>query len=253
MAFGLYGTRKSTSVLEIADQCPSSDFYVVDNEFNTSNYDRLIEKQFPHLQNVTVLETDPEDWDEYIDAIRQQRLRVGPNDWLVVDSTTPSWDAIQGWYIDELYNKNIGDYFMEIRRQAAAATSGGGKDKSGHPLAGSFGKHWDAIKKVYYEMYREFRRCKGHIYITAQEGKVYEEEDKETRDLYVGGKKPKGEGQIAHAPHTVLWMEKTRDGEFQYTTIKNRGEEEDQYKIKYNNFALDFLVRVGKWKVQVME
>lgn len=242
------GSGKSAALLSIARKCPNDRFYVVDTD--VGSYDRLLATQFADVAEVGNVEVhDPEGWAEALDIVSDITRKMGRDDWLGFDMMTQTWDWVQDWFTEQVMGQDIADYFMEVRQaKQAAKEKPGGKDAK---ALGAFDgwKDWPVINKQYSKLYRAILRAPGHVYMAAEQAKMSDEDDKDTKDMFgpYGGLKPKGQKRLPHIPHTVLMFTKTRTGDYQLTTIKDRGRTELE-REPIEDFARDYLMKVAGWK-----
>lgn len=244
LTFGVGGTGKSTAILEVARLCPTDTFYVLDSELQ--NYNRLLATAFTDLNNVIV--TPVTDWDDWVKAIPRVCEDMTRDDWLVVDFATPTWDAVQSWFVDKIHDQDIDQWFVAKRAQNQQMKDAGKEVKGFAALSGSDGD-WQVINKVYFKyFYNALLKCPGHVYMTAEQDKTGQDDDKEVKALYGPyNVKPKGQKKLGHVPMTSLLLTKARAGKYAITTIKDRGrmELEDE---PLSNFARDYLIDVAGWK-----
>jgi hypothetical protein len=184
--------------------------------------------------------------------VSEINAKMDRDDWLGFDMMTQTWDWVQEWFSDNVFGQDIGDYFLEVRqaKQSAKGTKDAAKGKEAKSLGALEGwMDWPVINKQYNKIYRAILRCPGHVYLAAEQAKLSsDEEDKEVKDLLGPyGVKPKGQKRLPHIPHTVLMFTKTRVGEFQLTTIKDRGRPELE-REGIEDFARDYLMKVAGWK-----
>lgn len=245
LVFGPQGAGKSVGALSIARAVTDVKFHIIDIDHSPS-YNRFIDRVYPELNdpriNVTVV--DPEDWEATMEAIVEARVACGPDDWVVIDSATPSWNAVQGWFIEKVQGSEIEDYFMQVRMRKKEA---GDAKKALGALDGWL--DWPVINKQYFKLYRELTRIKGHVYMTAESARIGEEDDREMRGRFGPyGVKPAGQKRIGFVPATVLLLTKDRVGKHYMTTCKDRGPEEVEDQ-EIGDFAVDYLRRLAGWKV----
>lgn len=246
LGFGVGGTGKSAALLSIARKCPNDQFYIVDTD--VGSYERLLATQFTDVAEIGNVHTEsPEEWDEALETVQHIIRKMGRDDWLGFDMMTQTWDWVQEWFSDQVFGKDIADYFLEIRQAKQASKEKGGKDaKSLGALDGW--KDWPVINKTYNKLYRAILRAPGHVYLAAEQTKTGEDDDKDTKELYGPyGVKPKGQKRLGHVPHTSIMFTKTRVGEYQLTTIKDRGRPEME-RQPVEDFARDYLMKVAGWK-----
>lgn len=252
LSFGMEGTGKSNAILNVARYCPDNHFWVFDND---NSYERLLATDYTDVEEVgnvhvfdPALDGDPDDeWKTltaWTQAKRQGEDITSDDDWVVIDSTTPSWDDVQTWYVDELWNKDIAQFFMESRKEMAKAG-----DKGSASAFEGF-KDWSVINKEYSrEFQRHLLRMPCHLYITAERKALSKEDlrDPTLQEMYGQiGARPGGQKRIGHLMQTVLYCGKKRTGEWVMTTVKDRGRVEMD-KTPIEEFAFDYLVERGLW------
>lgn len=247
LTFGVGGTGKSTALLEIARMCPTDTFHVIDSELQ--NYNRLLATAFTDLDNVVVYPA--EDWDDWVKLIPSINNSMGRDDWLGVDFATPTWDAVQGWFVEKIHGQDIDEWFVAKRQQNQRlkdSTKGGNEVKGFTALSGSDGD-WQVINKVYFKhFYNALLKCPGHVYMTAEQDVIGKDDDKEVKAAYGPyGFKPKGQKKLGHVPMTSMWLTKARVGKYNMTTIKDRGRPEVEDE-PLDNFAQDYLIELAGWK-----
>lgn len=250
LSFGMQGVGKSSKILDVARACPGDTFWCIDSEL--SNFDRLMSTEYRDLRNVDV--RPALEWEDWKRGIREIGDTMKVNDWIVVDSTTPTWDAVQGWFIEQIHGEEPDEWFLQKRLQNQrvndTATKKDEKVRGFAALSGEMGD-WQVINKQYFKhIYNRLLMCPGHKYLTAEQDTISKEDDREVRGTYGAyGAKPKGQKRLGYVPSTVLWLTKKRIGEWYMTTIKDRGrkELEDQ---EIGDFAEDYLVSVAGWSYE---
>lgn len=249
LAYGPQGAGKSHNALVIASKLPDAKFRVIDIDYSPS-YERLIDLDFPQLgeDRVEVVTPDPEDWTEILDAVIEAVKETGPGDWLVIDSITHTWPAVQGWFIQNIYGEDPWEYFLDVRQEKEKQKAKGGKDaKSLGALEGWM--DWPVINKQYFRLYRQISKCRGHVYISAESTSIGSDDDREVRDRFGAyGSRPNGQKRIGFVPHTVLLLKKSRVGEYTVSTVKDRGREELEDE-EIGDFFRDYMVKVAGWKM----
>ena len=249
LLYGREGTGKTNAVLSIARRIPSARFHVIDTDYSPS-YERLLATEFSDVGergNVEVSLVMPDDWAELIDEVARITSRMTPEDWLVIDSMTPTWGAVQEWYVDKVFGASGWDeYLLDVRQKREKAKAKGAKVKALEPLDGWM--DWSVINPTYFRLYkRTLRGNPGHLIYTAEASKLGDNEDRGTRDLYGEiGFKPAGQKKLGHTTQTVLYLSKGRNG-WGVTTIMDRGRAElDDEDLE--NFARDYLQKIAGWK-----
>ncbi len=255
LGFGVGGVGKSTMTLSIARMLPNRHFHVIDNDVSPS-YNRALDSEFSDVKNVTVYETDPDDWEDGLSTVERVAPTVEYDDWFTFDSMTSPWSAVQSWFIEKLHGESDDEYFFRVRKeveehnQRAKNSSGMKELKSANPFEGFM--DWPAINKQYFKLTKAIFRCRGHVILTAEMDKTGDKEDDEIKGLFGPyGVKPRGQKKLGHQTHTVLLMTKTRQGNWQMTTIKDRSRGE-MLNQPFEDFGKDYLRGVAGWRPVVL-
>lgn len=242
LTFGVGGTGKSAALLRIARKCPTDTFYVLDTDYG--NYDRLLATEFSDLDNVRVYVVD--EWDEYTEHVKEIQAEMQRDDWLGIDMMTQSWQAVQGWFTNQVFNSDIAEYFMEVRKKKAEADQG---KKSLGAFDGWM--DWPVINKVYFKFYNQLLKTPGHLYMAAEQDATSSDDDKEVKAAFGPyGVKPRGQKRLGHVASSVIWLTKSRSGgsgHWAMTTIKDRGRVEVEDEI-VKDFATDYLMKIAGWR-----
>lgn len=234
LLYGQPGTGKSRAALTVANAIGDHKMYVVDTDYSAS-YDRLMYTEFPGVENVEVRVVDSDEWPDIIEAVTWAAKSAGPGDWVVVDSMSPTWGALQRHFITLRH----GDNFLDVFAMS-------GKDTTRQTVDADM--NWQAINAEYNKLYKALFLSKGHLLLTAEADAVdAKKDDAKVRGLFEGiGFKPKGQKTLAHTTHTVLLVGKSRTG-YHLTTVKDRGRSEVS-QADLNDFSRDYLMKVAKWR-----
>jgi hypothetical protein len=230
----LYGgakVGKTSSYLSIAKKCPESTIYVLDSDYAI---DRMLEGG--DYTNVDARPID--EWPDYVNGVRDITKKMKPDDWLVIDFMSTAWDAVQAYYVEKRYGKEIEDYFLEFRVKKGNAKS--------NELEGD--TDWKVINKLYNAFALEVKKAPGHVLATATARSVGDRDTSEQKSTFgVVGVRPEGQKKIAYDFHTILFVSKDRTGNRLVTTA---GERERKWldKAPLNDFATDYLLKVGGWR-----
>jgi hypothetical protein len=241
--FGVQGTGKSKAVLDIARQCPAATFRVVDTDYSQS-FRRALELEYTDLRNVIYEWVDQEEFEEMADCIATYADETQEGDWCVVDSMTPSWNGVQGYFIEQVHGDDDAGYFLHVRKEIERLNR---EQKSLGALEGWM--DWPVINKMYRrKIIRPLRVCQGHVILTAELSKVSDEDDKEVRNLFGPyGVKPAGQKSLGHFPSSVFMLTKPRAERYEITTIKDRQRPEFEGD-ELTNFFNDYLKPIAKFK-----
>jgi len=248
LSFGVQGVGKSNAILTVARKCPDVTFHVIDTDYSES-YARALDSEYEGLENVEITRVSPDDWENMIPAIDAINAKMGVDDWLIFDSMSPTWEAVQEWFIERVHGQSIDDYFMDVRMKKENT-----KGKDSKALGALEGwMDWPVINKVYFRLYKQLMATPGHLYMTAEQVAVNDDEGREIKGLFGPyGVKPRGQKKLGHLPQTVLLFTKNRAGEYAITTIKdrNRAELESQ---PIEDFMRDYMVKIAGWRPTKLE
>lgn len=249
LLLGKEGTGKTRAVLSIARRCPDAHFHVIDTDYSAS-YDRMIGTEFQDVGergNVTTHVTGPWDWPAILDAARTVQKQVTRGDWVVCDSMTPTWNAVQEHFTSEVHGNDIETYLLDIRKKREAASKNGGMKGSSLEAFDGW-MDWSVINPMYFRLYKHLLTQPGHLLLTAEGQAVGDTDGKAMKDTYqVHGIRPAGQKKLGFLTNTVLITKKGRKGEYTLTTVKDRGRE-DVEDIELDDFAKDYLQKVAGWK-----
>ena len=240
LVFGGAGSGKSYAWMKLAKKFTSSNFYVIDTEIGAS---RSLE-EFPDVvSRVSIFPVV--DWTEYKDALKVIQSKCTANDWVVVDMMDKTWSAVQRYFIAQIFDQEMGEYFLEARKKMKKDSKSlfGGRDSA---LKGW--TDWATINRLYQDFALPLiYRFPANLFMTSSAQSVSEEDGKEVRELYGPyGIKPVGQKDLAHQPDTVLMLAHTREG-YYMTTIKDRGGRKYVDKQPLVDFGLQY-GHIAKWK-----
>lgn len=276
LCFGVQGTGKSHAALSIMLRCPADTFYVIDNDnawdrqLENTELEDQVKEEYRGSKEKTVRGGDKtvelirdheyenpngrivlyhvQGWLENIAAIKDAVSRAGRNDWIVVDSVTQLWDNVAEWYVDEIFDKDIDKYFMQVRQEKEK--KGGDKGSNLGALEGWM--DYGVINPVYAQnVTKHLLNPPCHLFMTAEQTEVTKmDKDKDIKGLFGPfGVKPKGQKRTGHNPQTVMLMTVLRSGEWKMSTVKDRGTRTKVIQADVEEFAKDYLYRIGGWRV----
>jgi hypothetical protein len=164
--------------------------------------------------------------------------KATPEDWIVVDFVGSSWEAVQEWYVGEIYRQDIDEFFMDARKNM----------RSGNPLDGW--KDWSIINRAHKSFMNDLiHRNPAHTYLTAVGEPLRDTDDKALKATFGAfGIRPKGQKHLGHQVHTILLLQTMRPGEWYMNTIKDR-ERTPHEGTKLKDFVVDYLVATASWRL----
>lgn len=262
LAIGITGSGKSYQWLRMAEvlKPTGATFRCLDTD-NAIPY--MLETQFPHLLpanggNVHV--HSAYSWPEYKAGIVWLRKEpIKDNDWLVVDMADDAWNTVQGYFVGEVFQEDIGDYFLHVRQELQAR---GGKSKVGKGEATSIMPEglsgwidWVVINKLYEDWIKPIvYQIPCHVYATAKVERL----DKGSKDTEMmalfgdTGVRPAGQKRLGHQMHTVVLMIPGADKWF-ITTLKDRAGRQYFKKAPLVSFYHQYLVAKAHWLIPSKE
>lgn len=238
LTLGGPGSGKTFSWLKLASYFKSSQFHVIDTEIGG---ERSLQ-EFPSLQNVHIYPVA--DWPEYREAQKEIIDKAGEGDWIVVDMVDKAWSTVQRYFVSEIFDKEMGEYFLEARRKIKkdAKSLFGGRDSAFRGWV-----DWPVINRLYEDfIFPIIYRSPAHLYLATAAQAVSEDDDREIRELFGPyGLRPAGQKALGYQPDTVLLLAHAKDG-YYVTTIKDRGGRKYFDRQKLHNLCLQY-GKVAGW------
>lgn len=229
LSAGPPGSGKSYQWLKLAKwlKKTGANFRVLDTDDAIA---RMIEEEFPELHpeeggNVYIYPIY--DWPEYMEKQRTVLKESEEGDWVIIDMADNAWKTVQSYFVEQVFNVDIADYFLEARKALAAKgdkTSKGREAKNLQVLRGWL--DWPVINKIYDSfMLPLVYRNRAHLYMTAKVNTISSDDDSTVRDIYGPfGVRPAGQKDLAHQVHTEFLFQLGDEIEsWEISTIKDRG------------------------------
>jgi hypothetical protein len=243
LVFGPPGSGKTTGWLDIASYAEKtksdSRFYVADSDFSV---DRML-VGYPSLTD-RILVSPVYDFPDYQAFATDVLNKARPNDWVILDFIGSAWPAVQSYFTEQVFNQDIGDYFLEARKELSKGS------KSLSALEGW--TDWQVINALYRRwinpllfkgQYHIYATCKGDTLSSPNRPT----EDTATRQLFLPyGSKPVGQKDLPFQFHTVLLTGRTNDNRT-ITAVKDR-ERQEVRGLEVKSFTIDYLIKVAGWK-----
>lgn len=247
LAIGHQGAGKSTGWLQIArfslkTKSPAR-FYVVDTDFAIRH---MLVGGYPELMeenggNVVLREVY--DWPQYMAGSKDIMHKVQPGDWIVIDMAGPAWSAVQDYFTNEVFHKDMGAYFLEVRKAL--------KDGKRNLAAFEGFTDWVVVNALYGSWIQPLLfKSPAHVYTCAQITAINaEKEDKGTKVLFGHfGVKPVGQKSLPYQHHTILIMSKGGQDQYLLTSVKDRERQLLEGK-QINNLVTGYLLPIAGWRL----
>lgn len=211
LLYGGTGSGKSYAWLTLTKYYKDSKFYCIDTDEAIARMKRY---EFKDSNNIELYTS--RDWKTCKSSLFTIQQVIKSNDWLIIDMLDTCWDYVQSYFVEEVFNKRIDDYFIEARKSAAPGT------KKLEALKGWV--DWVVINKIYQDFINSVMyNMQCNVLVTAKASKLETTDESDTQDIFsIVGFKPDGEKRNAYRVHTVLYLNHTFDG-YHITTIKDRG------------------------------
>lgn len=273
LGYGGPGGGKSTAAATIMLHTPDVNHFIVDAELD--NYmtlfteDPMFEPLLDRLdESIFIYPVDSTDWKENLEAVTEACGRAQARDWTHYDMITDSWESVQGWFSREIFGDSLQDYFLTARKAVEAHNIAAKDDKqlktvkNLQPFDGM--QDWTVINPEYKQLYQQFAKTKGHVFIAAEEQKLGEfgkSEDAATQEAFGHiGYKPKGQKKLGHTPRTVMRFTSTDSNRYRVQCAKDRGRTPrwvEQLGVdKKGEYGADFakwyFLKVAKWTMQTV-
>lgn len=254
---GAPGTGKTYQWLNIAQALPKATFHVIDPD---DGVERVRVAEFPDLKNINYYFTPSwfEDlkpigdrrWEGGVDKAAQKILREHKEgDWIILEHMGAQWDMVQSAFTDEVFEKDIGKYFLE-RRKAQSP-------RSSRVEAFDGWKDWVVIKKLHNEDYidKMCYRTKAHLYITSSfsmtTDRMASREDPELQEFYVGTRiRIDGEKRLPFKVHTILLFTGNKETGWKMSTFQKERGRRWLKGVSLNNLYVQYLGMVAGWPLR---
>ena len=243
LLYGGAGAGKTTAILQIARaiQPQGNRVHVVDTDDGLMKGWALEFEDCENIERHRVY-----GFDQYIDVSERIRAEARDGDWVAVDMISHAWDSVQRYFTDQIFKKNLGEYFLEARRQMEER---GGKKKKGSAFDGW--QDWSVINGVYKDWIQPLIwGMPFHLIATASASTVGDDDEDEIRRLFPTGIKPAGQKHLPHEFDTVIFMESPKDREQKRrlaTTFKDRGRKPFTDELLLN-FPVQYLMARAGWR-----
>lgn len=238
LVYGQPGSGKTYAWLQIAQVYPKQRFFVIDTDDSVA---RMLDTEFTQLKNVEVYGC--QDWISCCKALDTIKTKITGNDWLIIDLLDSTWSMVQNYFVSEIFKKDAGDYFLQMRKEMKVGSS------SLSVLKGW--TDWVTINRMYEDFINlACYQLPCNVFFCCKASKLNAEDDTETQDTYSSyGLQPSGEKKNSYRVHTVLLLTHDKHG-YYLTTIKDRGRLrfENMALTPEANFAVKYLQMIAGWE-----
>ena len=245
LLYGGSGSGKSSAAFHIARFYQQTNtpgkIYIADTD--SAAY-RTYEAGYKDLDNIEVLPIY--DW---ADMLKLGKMTFGVNDWLSVDFISSSWQMIQDWYADQLFDHDMSTQIMFTRAKIEEQNRDI-KSREKAPQALDAWRDWPAINGLYFRWISSlFAREKVHIIGTSPAKEVGDRTPPQTLALVKSiGLLPSGQKDLMHAFHTTIFMNKV-NRDYVFTVVKDR-ERDLVIGKSMVRFPISYLQDVAGWVVE---
>lgn len=280
LSMGVTGSGKSYQWLKLAEVLlpTGAKFRCLDTD-NDIPY--MLETQFPQLlpRNGGNVYVHPAiDWPDYkqgvswiqrrpdkpvnLDILRaidpslaeDYKVPIKDQDWVVVDKGNAAWDTVQRYFTTEVFGEDMGDYFLQMRKEIQKR---GGKDRFGKvatsvaPEAFDGWKDWSVMNKLYFDwIYPIVYRIPCNVYVATDVERLDRgEKDTEILTLFGDlGVRPSGQKKLGGQMHSIFLLIPGEDKWF-ITTAKDRAGRPYFKKVPLVSLYRQYLQAKAGWPV----
>lgn len=243
MVFGGEGVGKTKGALDIARRLTSGEkMHVVDCD---NAWAMKMPRELLEVNGGPVVLSEARGWQAQSDALAKVLRNAGWDDWVVLDKSSTPWDSILQWYIEHVHGEGLPEFLIQHRveqvRTQKKATQG----------QDAVLVEWNFLNPLWHSVVTEpLTWAKCHVYVTAESAPIRSDgkDSAAVRDMYGHlGFKPRTQKGLGFAMHTVLYMQKSRRGDFRVTTVKDR----ERYELDrepWEDFFGTYLRTVAGWR-----
>jgi hypothetical protein len=251
LSFGGAGQGKSYdfyTIVQLAQMTKSdAKFYVIDTDVSAyrmledPSLDRLTDGDGNLIPNL-VIEDEVWDWETLMGTLKRVQSQMKPNDWLMLDMLSPAWGWVQTAFTEKVFGQGTDEYFLQKR----AAMKNPAKEKSFEGWT-----DWPVINAMYKSFQSALLRSPGHLYATAEVRAISSDSAEKDTRMFFGpyGVIPVGQKRDMHLFQTVILKASTKIDRYEAITVKDRGGREKMAGMPIENFAKNYLMKIGGWKL----
>lgn len=258
LTMGITGSGKSYQWLKMAELLlpTGSIFRCLDTD---AAIPYMLETQFPHLlpaNGGNVYVHPAYDWPEYKAGVAWLKKEpIKDNDWVIVDMADEAWSTVQSYFVGEVFEQDIGDYFLGVRKELQARAGKSkltGKEATTIMPEGLSGwVDWVVINKLYADWIMPIvYQIKCHVYATTKVDKL-DRNSKDTELMMLFGDlgvRPTGQKKLGHQMHTVFLLIPGKNN-WLITTAKDRGGRPYFNRSPLVSLYYQYLVAKAGWPI----
>jgi len=186
------------------------------------------------------------DWPDYSEALKWALESAKGDDWIVVDMIDSAWSGVQRYFVGEVFDKGMGEYFLNVRKQLQAAS------KSPRSIMQSAFRgwlDWAVINRLYEDwMLPIVHKTNCHLYLATKAQPVTAEDDPATKAVFGElGVRPSGQKHLGHQVHTCFLLTYDNKDTWYITTAKDRSKRSYFKKTKLTSLYLQYFVAKAGW------
>lgn len=231
LVMGGFGSGKTHQFLLTARALPESRIWIIDTD---DSYPRMFGTEFKDLESQVgsgprdrIRLYQVYDWKSYVSAKDEIVSKAQEGDWVSIDMASSVWQAVQGYFVQAVFEQNIEDYFIEARKILASRGDKTAKGREAKNLGALKGwLDWPVVNKLYDSFILPLTyQCKGHLYIATKAQNVSSDDDGDVQNLYGSyGVKPAGQKDLGYQAQTVFLLQQGKQqGKWEISTVKDRG------------------------------
>lgn len=248
LIFGRSNAGKSSALLAIAqwrlDTAATFNIYLGDTDHA---WDAMRRDEYDPF--VSVADLDINDYRPWLEWVKKVRENIGRDDWVCVDMIDKAWEAAQSHYWQQMSPDDVlADIYL---RNQVEVNKGAGKGNSDNMMAGSHGANWGIINKFYNAFYQSVINLPCHVLCIAPAAEVRDDEKPEVKNQFKVGWKPKGQKDLPHGFHTVIFAAET-PSKWIYTTVRERGPIGSGRQMllgePVEDFVMSYLIPIAGWR-----
>lgn len=245
LGYGGAGCGKTKAAMDVVVASGKRGF-VVDTD---KSWDRMLDGKPDEVVNAfnvcdvraEAFTSDKSLWQVSLDATVRFARAAERDDWIIVDMTTILWPWCQTDFSENVYGKELDDFFEEARKRQQE----GGK-KGGAVFDALW--DWPTINRNYDRFNDAVLNTRAHVFLLAEQTTLLEDKlSQEQLNTYSRiGYRPRGNKTLDHVGQTVIHFTQSVKREYVISTAKDR-EREKVERLPWTDFAKSYLQGPAGW------